>query len=79
MQKNSGIVSKEINSFSAFWFNQTNKRLLEGSFKYPDRIRMSIHKFNNRKRLMSMPNIRVKIIEMAIFNAMEPQFEGYYV
>lgn len=79
MQKNSGIVSKEIKSLSVFWFNETTKKLLEGSFKYPDKIRMSIHKFNNRKRSVSMTNIRVKIIEMAIFNALEPQFEGYYV
>ena len=26
-----------------------------------------------------MTNVRVKIIETAIFNALEPQFEGYYV
>ena len=81
IQKFGGIAFKEKKrySFSAFWFNQTTKKLLEGSFKYPNRIRVSIHKFNNRKRLVSMQNIRVKIIEMAILNALEPQFEGYYV
>jgi hypothetical protein len=47
LQKNSGIVFKEINSLNAFWFNETTKKLLEGSFKYPDRIRMSIHKFHH--------------------------------
>ena len=68
-----------MNSLSAFWFNETTKKLLEGSFKYPDKIRMSIHTIHNRKRLASMTNVRVKIIEMAIFNVLEPQFEGYYV
>ena len=79
MQKKSGIVFKEMNRLSVFWFNQTTKKLLEGSFKYPDRIRMSIHRSNNRKLSVSMTNIRIKIIEIAMLNALEPQFEGYHV
>jgi hypothetical protein len=46
-QKKFGIASKEISSLSAFWFNETTKKLLEGSFKYPDRIRMFIYKSHN--------------------------------
>ena len=74
-----GTVLKEIDSFSARWYNHINKKLLEGSFKYPDRIRMSIYQFNNRKRSISITNVKIKIIEAAIFNALEPQFEGYLV
>jgi NADH-quinone oxidoreductase subunit A len=74
-----GWAFKGVNSLSAVWFIQANKKLLEGSFKYPDRIRMLINNPNSREKLVSIANIVTKIIEIAIFTALEPQFEGYHV
>jgi retron-type reverse transcriptase len=68
-----------VSSLSNVWFINATKKLLEGSFKYPEKIRMFIYKPNNRKIPLSITNARIKVIEQALFNALEPQFEGYYV
>lgn len=61
------------------WFINTANKLLEGSFKYPSRIRLSIQKSSDRRIPLSILNIKTKVIEQALFSALEPQFEGYYV
>lgn len=67
-----------LDRLSEYWFVTTNKKLMEGSFKYPNRRRMLIDKSSGGKRLLTIANPRIKIIERALLNAFEPIFEGYY-
>ena len=60
------------------WFVATNKKLMEGSFKYPNRRRVHIDKPIVDQRFLTIANPRIKIIERALLNALEPLFEGYY-
>lgn len=67
-----------LNGISDTWFIKTSMKLLEGSFKYPNRKRLFIEKLNGRKRPLTRVNSRIKIIEKALLNVLEPQFEGYF-
>lgn len=75
----SGSNQETLNKISDSWFIVTNKKLLEGSFKYPDRRRLLVEKQNGEKRPLTIANPRIKIIERALLNAIEPQFEGYFI
>jgi len=74
-KKLNSILSNGINDA---WFVKTSKKLLEGSFQYPMRKRVFIDKANNEKILLTSVNFKIKVIEKALFNALEPQFEGYF-
>ena len=74
-----GSNQETLNQISDSWFVTTSKKLLEGSFKYPDRKRLLIDKPNGDKRPLTIANPRIKIIERALLNAIEPQFEGYFI
>lgn len=63
---------------SESWFVTTSKKLIEGSFKYPKLRKMFIDKPSGGKRSLTIVNPRIKIIERALLNALEPLFEGYY-
>ena len=76
MTKGSG--EETLNSISDQWFITTNKKLLEGSFKYPNRRRVLIDKQNGGTRPLTIANPRIKIIERALLNALEPHFEGLH-
>lgn len=74
-----GSNQETLDKISNSWFITTSKKLLEGSFKYPNRRRLLVEKQNGEKRPLIIANPRIKIIERALLNAIEPQFEGYFV
>lgn len=74
-----GSNQETLDKMSDSWFITTSKKLLEGSFKYPNRRRLLIEKQNKEKRPLTIANPRIKIIERALLNAIEPQFEGYFI
>ncbi len=73
-----GSDKETLNIINDQWFITTNKKLLEGSFKYPNRRRVLIDKPDGGKRPLTIANPRIKIIERALLNALEPHFEGLY-
>merc|ERR1711957_618717 len=83
LRSKSNMPTKKLNStfpngINDAWFVKTNKKLLEGSFQYPIRKKVFIDKENNEKTLLTSVNLKIKVIEKALFNALEPQFEGYF-
>lgn len=73
-----GVDNVTLSGISNTWFIKTSMKLLEGSFKYPNRRKVLIDKPNGGKRPITMANLRIKVIERALLNALEPQFEGYF-
>jgi retron-type reverse transcriptase len=71
-----GASSETINSIKASWFKNTSESLLKGNFVYPNRRRILIAKPDGGTRSLTISNPRVKIIEKAILNSIEPFFEG---
>jgi retron-type reverse transcriptase len=67
-----------LSGISKKWFVIANQKLLAGTFKFPNRRRMSIDKSGGGKRPLTLSNHRIKIIEKALLNAVEPHFEGLY-
>jgi hypothetical protein len=56
-----------VEALKRAWFTTTSRKLLEGTFKYP------------HWRGVTLANPRIKIIERALLNAFEHQFEGFHV
>jgi retron-type reverse transcriptase len=71
-----GASSETINSIKASWFKKTSESLVKGNFVYPNRRRIFIAKPDGGTRPLTVNNPRVKIIEKAILNGIEPFFEG---
>jgi len=69
-----GTSQITLSSLSDRWFFTTSKKLLEGSFKYPNLRRVLINKPDGRKRPLAVANPRIKIIERAFLKAIEPFF-----
>jgi len=67
-----------LSGISKKWFVTANQKLLAGTFKFPNRRRMSIDKPGGGKRPLTLSNPRIKVIEKALLNAIEPHFEGLY-
>lgn len=67
-----------LSGISDAWFIKTSIKLLEGSYLYPNRRRVLIDKPDGGKRPLTIANPRIKVIERALLNALEPQFEGYF-
>jgi retron-type reverse transcriptase len=67
-----------LNNLSDRWFVTTSRKLLESSFIYPDHKWVLINKPNDRKKPLIIANSKIKIIERALLNAIEPLFEGYF-
>ena len=74
-----GTDNVTLSGISEAWFIKTSIKLLEGSFKYPSRRRVLIDKPDGGKRPLTIANPRIKVIERALLNALEPQFEGYFL
>jgi len=72
-----GTNEETLSGISEAWFETTSAKLLNGSFSFPKRRRINIPKKSGGERPLTIANPRVKIIERAILNALEPQFEGY--
>ena len=75
LTKNTG--KETLSGISEAWFKTTSTKLLNGSFSFPKRRRVNIPKKSKGERPLTIANPRVKVIEKAILNALEPQFEGY--
>ena len=71
-----GSGEETLSAISDAWFTTTSRKLLEGSFKYPNRRRVPIDKPGGGTRPLTIANPRVKVIERALLNAIEPQYEG---
>jgi hypothetical protein len=74
-----GTDDVTLNGINDSWFHNTSVKLLEGSFKYPNKKRVLIDQSDGSKRSFIIANPKVKIIEKALLSALEPQFEGHFV
>lgn len=70
-----GATEETLHKLEATWFEQTSKALIKGDFKYPHQRRIQISK-PAAKRPLTISNPRIKVIERAILNGIEPLFEG---
>lgn len=73
-----GTSRETLSGISNHWFEATSKKLLDGSFKYPNRRRVFIDKPDGGERPLTIANPRIKVIERALLNAVEPIFEGLH-
>jgi retron-type reverse transcriptase len=73
-----GTDNVTLSGISDAWFIKTSMKLLEGSYQYPNKKRVLIDKPDGGKRPLTIANPRIKVIERALLNALEPQFEGYF-
>nr|YP_009720770.1 putative LAGLIDADG DNA endonuclease [Ostreobium quekettii]QGQ61982.1 putative LAGLIDADG DNA endonuclease [Ostreobium quekettii] len=73
-----GVTPETLDKIDESWFEQTSKRLLQGNYKYPNRRRIYLPKPAGKigKRPLTIAGPRVKIIERALLNVIEPFFEG---
>jgi len=76
LAKNTNFIT--LDKMNKFWFVNTSKKLTKSSFKYPNRRRVLLDKFNGSKRPLTFANSRIKVIEKALLNVLEPVFEGYF-
>lgn len=83
LKSNPGMLTKgssdeTLHGISSSWFEKTSERLINGSFKYPPARRTEIPKAPGKvgMRPLTITNPRIKIIERALLNALEPIFEG---
>lgn len=84
LKSNPGMLTRgsdfeALSGISNAWFTTTSRKLLEGTFKYPNRRRVLIKKPGGNIRFLTIINPKIKIIERAFLNALEPQFEGFHV
>lgn len=73
-----GADNVTLSDINDAWFIKSSMKLLQGSFKYPNRKKLSIDKPNCGKKPLTITDFRVKIIERALLNVLEPHFEGYF-
>lgn len=75
-----GSNNEIIDKISDKWFEIISKKILNEDFKYPPARRTEIPKPAGKigTRPLIITNPRIKIIERAILNALEPIFEGLY-
>ena len=73
-----GTSSETLNKIDDSWFKKTNEKLIKGTFEYPTRRRKNIPKSTSKKdtRPITIINPRIKIIEKAFLDCLEPFFEG---
>jgi retron-type reverse transcriptase len=73
-----GATDETINNIEDAWFLETSRKLIKGNFEYPRRRRIHIPKPKGKEgtRPLTISNPRIKIIERAILNGLEPSFEG---
>lgn len=73
-----GATPETLDKIDESWFELTSEKLLQGNYKYPNRRRIHIPKPAGKEgtRLLTITNPRVKVIERALLDAIEPLFEG---
>lgn len=85
LKSNPGMMTpgpdlETLDKISKHWFETTSKKLTDGTFKYPPAKRIDIPKAPGKTgtRPLTISPPRIKIIERALLNALEPIFEGAY-
>ena len=73
-----GTSSETLNRLNESWIVTTSEKLIKGKLEYPTRRRKNIPKPGSEKdtRPITIINPRIKIIEKAFLNFLEPFFEG---
>jgi hypothetical protein len=73
-----GVSPETLNKIDEKWFVTTSSLLLQGNFRYPHRRRIHMPKPAGKTgtRPLTVGEARVKIIERALLDAIEPRFEG---
>jgi len=73
-----GTSKETLNKIKDSWFGITSGKLIKGEFRYPLQRRINIPKpiAENDTRPITITNPRVKIIERAFLDSLEPIFEG---
>jgi hypothetical protein len=82
--KNQLFVLKDLNSLKRakniklLWFKKTSEKLLNGNFKYFESKNIkTIQEYNNKNlKTLIFQDCKLKIIEKALVNSLEPIFEG---
>jgi hypothetical protein len=72
--------SNTLSILNSSWFEKNSLMLLNGTFQYPivKKVNFIKLKRNSSEKLWHIVNLRVKIIERALLNALEIIFEGAY-
>jgi retron-type reverse transcriptase len=85
LKSNSGMLTpgsdnETLQSISKHWFETVSEKLRKGVMKYPKAKRLEVPKTTDKigRRLLTINNPRIKIIERALLNATEPHFEGVF-
>lgn len=74
-----GVDESTLNKVNLGWFDIASNRLLSQKFIYPKKKRVYISKVSSdEKRPLTLATPRIKIIERAILNVIEPFFEGVW-
>lgn len=68
----------ERGDINDYWITTTSRKLLEGSFKYPSSRKVLQNKPGNVKSPSIIVTLKIRIIEKAILNAIEPLLEGNF-
>jgi retron-type reverse transcriptase len=73
-----GSNDETIHNISDVWFEKVSAHIAAGKFKYPPARRKDIPKGMGKEgtRPLTITNPRIKVIERAILNSLEPIFEG---
>ena len=73
-------LKKILTKIEDSWFIKTSKQLIKNDFKYPLHKFISTVKFKvkKNKNFIVIVNPKIKIIEKAILNCIEPYFEGIW-
>lgn len=72
-----GASKITLSSISEAWFYKSSKKLINGSFQYPNRKKLLIDKQNSGSIQLTVVDSEIKVIERALLNALEPFWEGY--
>ena len=75
-----GSDNETLQGISKQWFETVSEKLRKGSMKYPKARRIEIKKPLGKSgtRPLTINNPRIKVIERALLNALEPHFEGIF-
>jgi retron-type reverse transcriptase len=75
-----GSDNETLQSISKHWFETVSEKLRKGHMMYPKTRRIEVPKPTGKlgKRPLTINNPRIKIIERALLNAIEPHFEGIF-
>lgn len=74
-----GVTKETLDGISEQWFKKASEALKKGKYEYPKKRRVEIPKPGKvGTRPLTIGNPRVKIIERAMLNSMEPHFEGVW-